>query len=99
MTSLVASAALSAAAEGGGGGLTDIDTGLFIWTLVMFAVFAGILAKFAWGPLLKIIDEPCYADYDSAFDLSDRMEIPLWPLHKRLTFWKIVITVSSFWNA
>ena len=54
---MVASLALSAAAEGGGGGLTDIDSGLFIWTLVMFAVFAGLLAKFAWGPLLKIIDE------------------------------------------
>ena len=54
---MVAALALSAAAEGGGGGLTDIDSGLFIWTLVMFTVFAGILAKFAWGPLLKIIDE------------------------------------------
>ena len=54
---MVASLALSAAAEGGSGGLTDIDSGLFIWTLVMFVVFAGILAKFAWGPLLKIIDE------------------------------------------
>jgi F-type H+-transporting ATPase subunit b len=44
------------AAEGGGGGLTDIDRTLFVATLVMFAIFAFILAKFAWGPLLSAIE-------------------------------------------
>jgi F-type H+-transporting ATPase subunit b len=39
------------------GGLTDIDTTLFYSTLVLFIVFAGVLAKFAWGPLLKMIEE------------------------------------------
>jgi len=48
---------LAAAAEGGGGGLTDIDTTLFWATLVMFGIFALILGKFAWGPLLGIIEE------------------------------------------
>ena len=38
------------------GGLTDIDTTLFYSTLVLFAIFAFILAKFAWGPLLQIIE-------------------------------------------
>jgi F-type H+-transporting ATPase subunit b len=47
---------LSASAEGGGG-LANIDWGLFIWTLVLFAVFATILARFGWKPLLKMIDE------------------------------------------
>jgi F-type H+-transporting ATPase subunit b len=40
----------------GGGGLTDIDSTLFFATLVLFAIFALVLAKFAWGPLLAAID-------------------------------------------
>jgi F-type H+-transporting ATPase subunit b len=48
---------LLAAAEGGGGGITSVDATLFWATLVAFGLFAWILAKFAWGPLLKIIDE------------------------------------------
>jgi F-type H+-transporting ATPase subunit b len=39
------------------GGLTDIDSTLFYATLVLFAIFAFVLAKFAWGPLLQIIEE------------------------------------------
>jgi F-type H+-transporting ATPase subunit b len=39
-----------------GGGLTDIDSTLFYATLVLFALFALVLAKFAWGPLLEAID-------------------------------------------
>jgi len=39
------------------GGLTDIDATLFYSTLVLFALFALILAKFAWKPLLQIIEE------------------------------------------
>lgn len=48
--------ALFLAAEGGGGGLTDIDQTLFYATLVLFAIFAFVLAKFAWGPLLQAIE-------------------------------------------
>ena len=44
------------AAEGGGGGLTDVNQTLFFATLVLFALFAFVLAKFAWGPLLAAID-------------------------------------------
>ena len=43
-------------AEGGGGSLTDIDFNLTLWTLVLFVLFAGVLGKFAWGPLLATID-------------------------------------------
>jgi F-type H+-transporting ATPase subunit b len=56
LCNLAATLAL-AASEGGGGGLTDIDSTLFWSTLVLFGIFALVLGKFAWGPLLKIIDE------------------------------------------
>jgi F-type H+-transporting ATPase subunit b len=46
-----------AAAEGGGGGILSVDSTLVWGTLVVFALFAWILGKFAWGPLLKIVDE------------------------------------------
>jgi len=39
------------------GGLTDIDRTLYWSTLVLFLIFAAILAKFAWKPLLQVIDE------------------------------------------
>jgi F-type H+-transporting ATPase subunit b len=44
-------------AEGGGGGLANIDTSLFWFTLVLFGLFAFILGKFAWKPLLQMIGE------------------------------------------
>jgi F-type H+-transporting ATPase subunit b len=44
------------AAEGGGGGLTDVNLTLFVATLVLFALFALVLGKFAWGPLLEAIE-------------------------------------------
>jgi F-type H+-transporting ATPase subunit b len=39
------------------GGLTDIDSALFWETLVLFAIFALVLARFAWKPLLQMIEE------------------------------------------
>jgi F-type H+-transporting ATPase subunit b len=50
-------AVLLAAAEGGGGSIMSVDTTLLVATLVSFAIFAAILARFAWGPLLQIVDE------------------------------------------
>jgi F-type H+-transporting ATPase subunit b len=44
-----------AAAEGGG--FLSVDATLLWATLVAFALFAWILGKFAWGPLLKIVDD------------------------------------------
>ncbi len=46
-----------AAAEGGGGGLLSVESTLLWATLVIFTLFAAVLGKFAWGPLLKIVDE------------------------------------------
>ncbi|MCC7417630.1 MAG: F0F1 ATP synthase subunit B [Acidobacteria bacterium] len=36
--------------------LVQPDPGLFIWTIVTFLVLVAVLAKFAWGPLLKMLD-------------------------------------------
>jgi len=46
-----------AAAEGGGGGILSVDTTLLWSTVVLFILFAWVLGKFAWRPLLKIVDE------------------------------------------
>jgi F-type H+-transporting ATPase subunit b len=54
MTTFSAAPLLAAA---GGGGLLSIDSTLLWATLVVFALFALVLSKFAWGPLLKIVDE------------------------------------------
>ena len=35
--------------------LVQPDPGLFIWTIVTFLILLGLLAKYAWGPLLKAL--------------------------------------------
>jgi F-type H+-transporting ATPase subunit b len=32
------------------------DPGLFVWTILTFVVLATLLAKFAWGPLLRALE-------------------------------------------
>jgi F-type H+-transporting ATPase subunit b len=57
---LLALAPTAAWAQGGGeggGGLYDINTGLSVWTLIVFAILVALLGKFAWGPILKMVDE------------------------------------------
>ena len=39
------------------GGLTDLNFTLFWATLILFAIFAFVMAKLAWNPLLKMIEE------------------------------------------
>ncbi|HEY7288362.1 MAG TPA: F0F1 ATP synthase subunit B [Vicinamibacterales bacterium] len=36
--------------------LVQPDPGLFIWTILTFLVLLGLLAKFAWRPLLAALD-------------------------------------------
>jgi F-type H+-transporting ATPase subunit b len=36
--------------------LVQPDPGLFIWTIITFLVLLGLLAKFAWGPLLQALE-------------------------------------------
>jgi len=37
--------------------LVQPDPGLFIWTIVTFLVLLALLAKFAWRPLLKALED------------------------------------------
>jgi F-type H+-transporting ATPase subunit b len=37
--------------------LVQLDPGLYIWTIVVFLVLLGLLAKFAWTPLLEALDK------------------------------------------
>ena len=57
MLRLVAAPLALAAAEGGGGGILSVESTLVWGTIVVFVLFAWTLGRFAWGPLLKIIDE------------------------------------------
>ena len=36
--------------------LVQPDPGLFIWSIITFLVLLGLLAKFAWNPLLKALE-------------------------------------------
>jgi F-type H+-transporting ATPase subunit b len=45
-------------AEGAsGGGLTDVSRVLFVFTLILFALFVFVLGRFGWKPLLRLIEE------------------------------------------
>ena len=37
--------------------LVQLDPGLFVWTILTFLVLLGLLAKFAWNPLLKMLKD------------------------------------------
>src|SRR5436305_12304262 len=37
-------------------GITDINVALSVWTAVTFAILIVVLGKFAWGPILQMID-------------------------------------------
>ena len=37
--------------------LVQLDPGLFIWTILTFVLLLVVLAKFAWKPLLAMLDE------------------------------------------
>jgi len=39
------------------GGFTDLEFGLTLWTVVLFAIFAFVLTKLGWKPLLAMIEE------------------------------------------
>lgn len=50
-------ALLPAALAEGGFSFTDVNLGLYVWTIVLFSIFALVMAKFGWGPLLRIVEE------------------------------------------
>jgi F-type H+-transporting ATPase subunit b len=51
MTSLPIAPVLAA------GGIADINPGLTLWTGITFLVLLVVLRKFAWGPIVKMLDE------------------------------------------
>ena len=55
MTTGAVPALLASAA--GGGSLTDINFGLTLWTIVLFVIFAVLMTKLGWRPLLNAIEE------------------------------------------
>ena len=61
-----------AAAEGGAGGFLSLDVSLLVSIAIFFALFAWVLGKFAWGPLLKIVDEREKNIRDSV-DIAERV--------------------------
>lgn len=44
-------------AAGGGGGLFAVDPGLSFWTIVIFLLVLFVLGKFAWRPILGLMEE------------------------------------------
>jgi F-type H+-transporting ATPase subunit b len=39
------------------GGLTQINPGLTLWAAITFLVLLVVLSRFAWGPIVKMLDE------------------------------------------
>ena len=39
------------------GGLTDMNPGLTLWTGITFLVLLVVLGKFAWGPIVKMLND------------------------------------------
>lgn len=56
VSALVASPTGLLAQGGGEGGLYDINTGLSVWTLIVFGILVFILGKYAWGPILGAVE-------------------------------------------
>ena len=61
--------------------LVQPDPGLFIWTILTFLVLLTLLAKFAWGPLLKALDSRQEAIRKSLDD-AERAKQELARLHE-----------------
>jgi F-type H+-transporting ATPase subunit b len=53
------------------------DPGLFIWTIITFLVLLTLLAKFAWGPLLRALEsrqESIRKSLDDALQAKQELE-------------------------
>jgi F-type H+-transporting ATPase subunit b len=57
--------------------LVQPDPGLFIWTIITFLVLLGLLAKFAWRPLLQALEsrqESIRKSLDDALQAKQELE-------------------------
>jgi F-type H+-transporting ATPase subunit b len=57
MPRALAAALFAAAPPREGGSFVDPELGLTIWTVVLFLLFAFVVGRFGWRPLLKVIEE------------------------------------------
>jgi len=39
------------------GGIADINPGLTLWTAITFLILLVVLSRFAWGPIVKMLNE------------------------------------------
>ena len=39
------------------GGITDLNPGLTLWTAITFLVLLVVLSRFAWGPIVKMLND------------------------------------------
>ena len=61
--------------------LIKLDPGLFIWTIVTFLLLLTILKKFAWKPLLAVLDERQKSIEDS-LDAAEKARLELENINK-----------------
>jgi F-type H+-transporting ATPase subunit b len=47
------------------GSLTSINPGLTLWAAITFLVLLVVLSKFAWGPIVKMLDERTATIHDA----------------------------------
>ena len=57
IAALVASGPSALAAAEDGPGLFDVNLGLSLWTVVIFLALLFMLRRFAWGPILGMVEE------------------------------------------
>jgi F-type H+-transporting ATPase subunit b len=62
--------------------LVQPDPGLFIWTILTFLVLLGLLAKFAWTPLLQAL-ESRQASIKKSLDDAAQAKVELERLHEK----------------
>jgi F-type H+-transporting ATPase subunit b len=46
-------------------GIAELNPGLTLWAAITFLVLLGVLSKFAWGPIVKLLDERTRTIHDA----------------------------------
>ena len=61
--------------------LVKLDPGLFIWTIITFLLLFFVLAKYAWKPLIKMLDDR-ESMIRSSLDDAEKAKLELERLNK-----------------
>ncbi|HZD06172.1 MAG TPA: F0F1 ATP synthase subunit B [Longimicrobiales bacterium] len=70
----LAMAPATVAAQEGGAGPFTINPGLSIWTSAVFLLLLAILWRFAWGPILQVLDERSHRIQGALDDSAQQRE-------------------------